>query len=161
MNIGAKDAEQSEICPSNLCFNCQSIFDLWSEVLHLNRTSFPHCGHVFALEESALSGCPLCFVFLHSLHGCDIGDVRRNATKAVIDELLSIPVEVQLNHINIDVDVEDDWQLSLNNQILRPIKNQLPDNFDLTRRSVRVAPSAWSKGEALLNSQQSCVITSQ
>ena len=150
MDIGAKDAEQSEICPSNLCFNCQSIFDLWSEVLHLNRTSFPHCDHIFALEESALRGCPLCLVFLSSLHGCDMGDVRKNATKAVVDELLSIPVEVQLNHINIDVVVLDDWQLSLSNQILRRIKNRLPGNFDLTRRSVRVAPSTWPKGEALL-----------
>jgi hypothetical protein len=150
MNIGANDAEQSEICASNLCRNCQNIFDLWTEVLNLNRASFPHCDNIFALEESASSGCPLCVVFLHSLHGCDLKDVRENATKTVIDELRSIPVEVLLNHINIDVEEQHDWQLSLNTRILRPIENQLPDNFDLTRRSVMVVPSSKPKGKALL-----------
>jgi hypothetical protein len=142
MDISASDAQQSGISPSYLCLKCENIFDQWSEVLHLNRTSFPHYDNVFALEESALSGCPLCIVFLHSLHGCDLEDVRKNASKAIIDQLGSIPVEVQLNHINIDVDVEDDWQLSINTQILRPLGNQLPDKFDLTRRSVRVTRSS-------------------
>jgi hypothetical protein len=158
MDISANNAEQCGICPSNLCLNCQNIFDRWSEVLHLNRTSFPHCDNLFALEESALSGCPLCIVFLYSLHGCNLEDVRKNATKAIIDELRSIPVEIRLNHINVDVAVEDDWQLSISIRILGPLENQLPDKFDLTRRSVRVVPSSWPNGEALLKQPTKTVV---
>jgi hypothetical protein len=123
MNIGASDAEQSEICPPHLCLNCQSMYDLWSEVLPLNRTSLLHCDNVFALKESALSGRPLCIVFLHLLHGCDLENVRKNATKAIVDELRSIPVEVQRSHINIDVDVVYGWRLSISPRILRPLEN--------------------------------------
>jgi hypothetical protein len=142
MNISASDAEQSEICPLHLSLNCQSMHDLLSEVLPLNRTSFPHCDNVFALKESALSGCPLCIVFLHLLHGCDLENVRKNATKAIIDELPSIPVEVQRGHISIDVDVVYDWHLSISPRILRLLENQMPDKLDLMRCSVRVVPSS-------------------
>jgi hypothetical protein len=142
MNISASDAEQSEICPLHLSLNCQSMYDLWLEVLPLNRTSFPNCDNVFALKESALSGCPLCIVFLHLLHGCDLENIRKNAAKAIIDELSSIPVEVQRSHINIDVGVVYDWHLSINRRILRPLENQMPDKLDLMRCSVRVGPSS-------------------
>ena len=71
----------------SLCKHCQYIFDHWEELVEDEyQARFLHCDNIFALQVSAVRGCPLCGQFLQNLTSRGELETAQNATTDLLNK---------------------------------------------------------------------------